>query len=75
MKPSGPGKPADFQVDPRVRKLLADWGRDRGTEPGLMELRRQAQKLNPEQRAQLTQRLAEISLGMLFVLGRRGQPK
>jgi hypothetical protein len=69
MKPSGSNKPADFQVDPRVRKILADWGRERGTEVGLLELGRQAQKLPLEQKEQLILRLAEISLGLLFVVG------
>jgi hypothetical protein len=75
VKPSGPGKPADFQVDPRVRKLLADWGRERGTEPGLLELGRQAKKLDSDQKEQLTRRLAEISLGMLFVLCQTHRPE
>lgn len=71
MRSRSPGKPSEFQVDPKVRKILADWGQARGTEVALMELKRQVQRLGPEERAQLVERLAEISLGLLFVLGER----
>lgn len=72
MKSSG--KPSEFQVDPRVRKILADWGQSRGSELGLLELRRNGQKLPAEQREQLILRLAEISLGLLFVVQERDRP-
>lgn len=75
MKPRSGGKPSEFVVDPKVRKLLGEWGQARGTEVGLMDLSRQAQRLTPEQREQLMDRLAEISLGLLFVIGERNRPE
>ena len=57
-----------FQVDDAVRRALAAWGKERDSEIGRLNLARAAQKLTPEQRLQLHERLAEISLGILFVL-------
>jgi len=57
-----------FQVDDAVRRALAAWGKERDSEIGRLNLARAAQKLTADQRIQLHQRLAEISLGLLFVL-------
>lgn len=59
-----------FEVDEAVRRILAAWGKERDSEIGRMNLRRAAERLNDEQRVQLVERLAEISLGMLFILER-----
>jgi hypothetical protein len=59
-----------FEIDENVRKILAAWGKERDSEIGRMNLRRAAERLNDEQRAQLIERIAEISLGMLFALER-----
>lgn len=59
-----------FEVDDQVRKILAAWGKERDSEIGRLNLRRAADRLAPEQKQQLVERLAEISLGLLFVLGR-----
>ncbi len=57
-----------FALDDAVRRVLAAWSRERDTEIGRLNLKRAFSKLNPDQRAQLIGRLAEISLGQLFVL-------
>jgi hypothetical protein len=57
-----------FELDDAVKRALEAWGKERDTEIGLLNLKRAASKLSPEQRAQLVGRLAEISLGQLFVL-------
>ena len=57
-----------FEVDEAVRRILAAWGKERDSEIGRLNLRRAAERLNDEQRVQLVERLAEISLGMLFAL-------
>ena len=57
-----------FEVDEPVRRVLAAWGQERDTEIGLLNLKRAAAKLNAAQKSQLIARLAEISLGQLFVL-------
>lgn len=57
-----------FEVDEAVRRILAAWGKERDSEIGRLNLRRAAERLNDEQRVQLVDRLAEISLGMLFAL-------
>lgn len=59
-----------FEVDEAVRRILAAWGKERDSEIGRMNLRRAAERLSDEQRVQLVERLAEISLGMLFILER-----
>jgi hypothetical protein len=59
-----------FEVDEAVRRILVAWGKERDSEIGRLNLRRAAEKLSPEQRAQLVERLAEISLGLLYVLDR-----
>ena len=59
-----------FEVDEAVRRILAAWGKERDSEIGRLNLRRAAERLNDEQRVQLIERLAEISLGMLFALER-----
>jgi hypothetical protein len=57
-----------FEVDEAVRRILVAWGKERDSEIGRMNLRRAADKLNDEQRRQLVERLAEISLGILCVV-------
>jgi hypothetical protein len=59
-----------FELDDAVKRVLAAWGGERDTEIGLLNLKRAASKLTAEQKAQLVGRLAEISLGQLFVLDR-----
>lgn len=59
-----------FEVDENVRKILAAWGKERDSEIGRMNLRRAAERLNDDQRRQLVERIAEISLGMMFALER-----
>jgi hypothetical protein len=58
-----------FDVDEQVKKVLARWSKERGAEGGgLKGLERAVKKLNGPQRAQLVERMAEISLGLLFVM-------
>ncbi len=60
-------------VDDSVRRILADWGKERDSDLGRLHLSRAAAKLSPEHRAQLVARLAEISLGLFFVLERASE--
>jgi hypothetical protein len=57
-----------FSVDETVRKILADWGRERDSDIGRLNLGRAAARLSQEQRTQLLERVAEISLGVLFAI-------
>lgn len=57
-----------FEIDEPVRRILAAWGKERDSDIGRMNLRRAAEKLDPQQRLQLIERLAEVSLGLLYVL-------
>ena len=57
-----------FDVDEKVKKILARWSKERGTKAGLQNLEMATKRLTAEQRGQLADRLAEISLGLLFVL-------
>lgn len=57
-----------FSVEEPVRRALAAWGRERDSEIGRLNLSRAAGKMTEEQRAQLFERLAEVSLGLLFTL-------
>ncbi|MCB9645511.1 MAG: hypothetical protein H6730_02780 [Deltaproteobacteria bacterium] len=58
-----------FDVDDQVKKVLAKWSKERSTEGGgLKNLERAVKKLNGPQRALLVERMAEISLGLLFVM-------
>jgi len=59
-----------FEVDEPVRKVLARWSKQRGTKAGLRDLEQGVRRLSPAQRRQLVDRLAEISLGLLFVIER-----
>ncbi len=59
---------ASFEVDEAVRRILAGWGKERDSDIGRLNLSRAYRKLRPEQQAQLRQRLAEISLGVLFTI-------
>lgn len=59
-----------FEVDEVVRRVLVAWGKERDSEIGRLNLRRAADRLSEEQRLQLVERLAEISLGLLHVLDR-----
>ncbi len=72
-----------FGVDDAVRRALAAWARERDSDIGRLNLTRAAERMSDEQRRQLVERLAEISLGLLFGLegavshrprGRRGGP-
>lgn len=64
-----PGRSAQsFDLDDAVRRVLAAWSRERDTEIGLLNMKRAVAKLTPEQKRQLAGRLAEISLGQLFVI-------
>jgi hypothetical protein len=62
-----------LEIDEAVRRALAAWGKERDSEIGRLNLRRAAEKLTPEQKLQLVERLAEISLGLLYVLERESQ--
>ena len=64
----GQGGGGAFEVDEQVRKILAAWGQERDSDIGRLNLARAASKLRPEQRVQLVERLAEISLGVLFTI-------
>ncbi len=57
-----------FEVDDAVRKVLARWSKDQGAHTGLVNLEQGVLRLNLKQRRQLADRLAEISLGMLFAI-------
>lgn len=59
-----------FEVDDAVRKVLARWSKERGAPGAIRNLEQGVRRLSPEQRRQLVDRLAEISLGLLFVLDR-----
>jgi hypothetical protein len=61
---------AAFDVDEAVGRALAAWGKARDSDLGRLQLARAVQRMRPEQRAQLADRLAEISLALLFVLER-----
>lgn len=66
-----PGRSAQsFELDDAVRRVLAAWSKERDTEIGLLNLKRAAAKLTQDQKRQLAGRLAEISLGQLFILTR-----
>lgn len=64
-----------FEVDDSVRRILVAWGKERDSEIGRLNLRRAFEKLSDAQRAQLIDRLAEISLGLLYVLDREARKK
>ena len=57
-----------FGVEEPVRRALAAWGRERDSEIGRLNLARAAAKMTEDQRMQLIERLAEVSLGLLFTL-------
>lgn len=57
-----------FGVDDAVARVLASWSSEADSDLGRLNLKRAALRLSAEQRGQLVDRLAEISLGMLFVL-------
>lgn len=57
-----------FEVDEPVRRILAAWGAERDSDIGRLNLSRASKKLRPEQQIQLRQRLAEVSLGVLFTI-------
>ena len=57
-----------FGVDDAVRRALAAWGKERDSDIGRVNLARAAERLTADQRRQLVERLAEISLGLLFGL-------
>lgn len=57
-----------FEVDDAVRRILADWGKEKDPDIGRLELARAARRLTPEQRNVLIARLSEISLGVLAAL-------
>lgn len=57
-----------YEMDDAVRRILVAWGKERDSEIGRLNLKRAARKLKPEQRRELVERLAEISLGLLFAL-------
>ncbi len=65
---------AAFDVDEAVGRALAAWGKARDSDLGRLQLARAVQRMRPEQRAQLADRLAEISLALLFVLERTAPP-
>lgn len=57
-----------FGVDEAVARILSAWGKERDSDIGRLNLARAAARLRPDQREQLVDRLAEISLGLLFSL-------
>ncbi len=59
---------AAFAVDEAVKRALEGWGKARDPELGRAMLAEAADRMTPDQRAQLRARLAEVSLGILFVL-------
>ena len=59
---------AQFAIDDSLGKILGRWSKERDSDIGRLNLSRSAAKLKPEQKRQLTERLAEISLALLFVL-------
>jgi hypothetical protein len=60
-----------FNVDEPVRRLLAEYAQARDSDLGRLNLARGVVRLSLEQKAQLVERLAEISLGLLFALDAR----
>jgi len=59
---------AHFAIDESLGKILAQWSQERDSDIGRLNLSRASARLRPEQKAQLIERLAEISLALLFVL-------
>jgi len=59
---------AQFTIDDGLGKILGQWSKERDSDIGRLNLSRSAAKLKPEQKRQLIERLAEISLALLFVL-------
>ena len=59
-----------FEVGDAVRRALAGWAKERDSEIGRLNLRRAYDRMNEDEKAQLVLRLAEISLGLLYVLER-----
>lgn len=57
-----------FEIDDAVKRILAAWAKERDSDVGRLNLQRAAQRLDDRQRAQLIERLAEIGLGLLYVL-------
>ena len=61
-----------FEIDDAVKRILAAWAKERDSDVGRLNLQRAAQRLDDRQRAQLIERLAEIGLGLLYVLEKQG---
>jgi predicted N-formylglutamate amidohydrolase len=57
-----------FEVDDAVRKVLKRWSKEQGSRSALVNLEQGVLRLTLKQRRQLADRLAEISLGMLFAI-------
>lgn len=57
-----------FEMDDAVRRTLQAWGKEKDPALGRLVLKRALLRMKPEQKAQLAQRLAEVSLGQLFIL-------
>ncbi|MBI2374989.1 MAG: hypothetical protein HYV07_13415 [Deltaproteobacteria bacterium] len=66
---------AAFAVDEVVKRTLEAWGKARDADAGRRGLGEAMDVLSEGQASQLRQRLAEISLGMLFVLEHGPQKK
>lgn len=58
----------DFEIDDAVRRALAAWGQERDPDIGRLNLKRAFAKLTVEKKAQLIERVAEISLAQLLVI-------
>ena len=58
----------EYSIDESLGKILSQWSKERDSDIGRLNLSRAAARLKPEQKAQLIERLAEISLALLFVL-------
>ena len=59
---------AHFAIDESLGKILGKWSQERDSDIGRLNLSRAAARLRPDQKVQLIERLAEVSLAMLFVL-------
>jgi hypothetical protein len=64
-----------FAIDESLGKILGQWSKERDSDIGRLNLSRAAARLRPEQKAQLIERLAEISLALLFVLDEEATPE
>ena len=61
-------------MDPSVRRILEAWSRSKDTDLGWIQLKAGFGRLSPRRREELCDRLAEVALGMLYVVESESEP-